>query len=165
VGAEVEIVGLPHLKNAAGSQLQWVVPGMQKEELIENAFLIAPSVQDIINLRSQGCRQPTVAIPITESLGEQSAEPFVVKRENQTASLQVWIALQEGRPVIYPQESAYYEQVFHAGLSYRAGEDPDQIAEQGREMATELRALRFIPSSRATRGLLQALLLISRRTQ
>jgi hypothetical protein len=138
---------------------------MQKEELIKNAFLIAPSVQDIVNLRSQGCCQPTAVIPITESLGGQSAEPFVVQRENRTASLQVWEALHEGRPVIYPQESAYYEQVFHAGIGYAAGEDPDQIAEQGREMATELRALRYIPSSRATRGLLQALLLISSRTQ
>jgi glycosyltransferase involved in cell wall biosynthesis len=164
-GAEVEIVGLPQWKNAVGSQLQWVVPGMQKEELIENAFLIAPSVQDIVNLRSQGCRQSTVTIPMTGSLGEQSAEPFVVERENRVASLQVWKALQEGRPVIYPQESAYYEQVFHAGLGYAAGEDPDQIAEQGREIATELRELRYIPSSRVTRGLLKALLLVSRMTQ
>lgn len=158
-GAEFEIVGLPEWRNGKALRLQWVVPGMPKEELMESAVLIAPSVQDIVNLRLKGCRQPAITIPFVESSKKQSGEPFVVQRENQDASLQVWEALEEGSPVIYPEESAYYEQVFHSGLCYRAGEDPGRLAEQGRGMAAELRELRHIPSLSATRGLLQRLLL------
>jgi hypothetical protein len=161
-GAEVEIVGLPQWANSSASQLQWVVPGMPKQELIKHAALIAPSVQDVVNLRQEGCHQSAVAIPIPESTGKQSDEPFVVERANRMGSLRVWQALQEGRPVIYPEESAYYEQVFHAGLGYRAGEDPDRLAVQCRELASEFRELRNIPSSHAVRGLLQKLLLSAR---
>ena len=64
----------------------------------------------------------------------------------------------EGRPVIYPENSAYYEQVFHAGLSYREGEDPSLMAEKARPMASELRELRNLPSSQISAGLLVALL-------
>lgn len=161
-GSEVEIVGLLQWKDAAGSQIQWVVPGMPKAELIPQAALIAPSVQDVVNLRQEGCYQPAVVMPILGSAEEQSDEPFVVERANRMGSLQVWQALQEGRPVIYPEESAYYEQIFHAGLWYRAGEDPDHLAAQYRELASEFRELRHIPSSHAIRVLLQKLLLSAR---
>ena len=145
-GEEVEIVGLPQWQRTVGSQLQWVVPGMPKEELIENAFLIAPSVQDVVNLRKQGCRQPAIAIPVLESAEKLSDEPFVVQAENQTASLQIWKAIREGRPVIYPEKSAYYEQVFHAGISYKDGENPYSFVGKAKEEAFELRKLSSIPS-------------------
>lgn len=162
-GAKVEIVGLPEWRSGEAIRLQWVIPGTPAAELLVNASLIAPSVQDVVNLRREGCRQPAIVLPVLEPPEKQSTEPFVVPRENREASLQVWKALGEERPVIYPVESAYYEQVFHAGLSYRAGEDPDRVAEQGREIKAELRELRHIPSLSATREVLQALLLSSRR--
>jgi glycosyltransferase involved in cell wall biosynthesis len=162
-GAKVEIVGLPEWRVGGATRFQWVIPGTPAAELLVNASLIAPSVQDVVNLRREGCRQPAIVLPVLEPPEKQSTEPFVVHRENREASLQVWKALGEERPVIYPEESAYYEQVFHAGLSYRAGEDPDRVAEQGREIKAEFRELRHIPSLSATRELLQALLLSSRR--
>jgi hypothetical protein len=131
---------------------------MSKEELLENASLIAPSVQDVVNLRREGCRQPSIVVPFLDPSEKKSEEPLVVEQGNQGASLYVWQALQEGCPVIYPEESSYYEQIFHAGLGYRTGEDPNLLAAQCREMAAELRGLRYLPSLRATQGVLRALL-------
>ena len=154
----VEIVGWAQWGNGGATRLQWVVPGMPREELMSDAFLIAPSVQDVVNFRSAGCSQPAVAIPFLESSAKCSKEPLVVKQGDQTASLQVWGALNEGRPVIYPEQSAYYEQVFHAGLSYGEGEDPAPLAEQARCIAEELRGLRYLPSPHTTQGLVRVLL-------
>lgn len=144
--AEVEIVGLPQWKKSNAIRFQWVVPGISKEELFENASLIAPSVQDIVNLRRDGCCQSSIVIPFLHPSETKSEEPFVVGNGNQGASLQVWEAMGEGRPVIYPENSAYYEQVFHAGLSYRSGENIQRVTEQGEAMAAELRGLLSIPS-------------------
>jgi len=135
-----------------------VVPGMPKEELMESAAVIAPSVQDIVNLRQKGCRQPAITIPFLEPSKKQSDEPVVIAWENQDASLQIWEALAEGRPVIYPENSAYYEQVFHAGLAYGEMEDPSLLAGQARHMASELSVLRCLPSSRNSASLFGALL-------
>jgi glycosyltransferase involved in cell wall biosynthesis len=157
-GAEVEIVGLPEWRNGKASRLQWVVPGMPKEELMESAAVIAPSVQDIVNLRQKGCRQPAITIPFLEPSKKQSDEPVVIAWENRDASLQIWEALAEGRPVIYPENSAYYEQVFHAGLAYGEMEDPSLLAGQARHMASELSELRCLPSSRNSASLFGALL-------
>ena len=157
-GEGVEIVGLPQWKNGRATRFQCVVPGMSKEELLENASLISLSVQDVVNLRREGCRQPAIVIPFLETTDKQSEEPLVVEQGDRGASLRIWEAMAEGRPVIYPENSAYYEQVFHAGLSYREGEDPSLMAEKARPMASELRELRNLPSSQISAGLLVALL-------
>lgn len=159
VGAAVEIAGWPRWKNGGATRFQCVVPGMPKEELLSDAALIAPSVQDVVNLRSEGCRQPTVTIPFVKISDKEAEEPLVVASGNQDASLQIWEALAEGRPVIYPENSAYYEQVFHAGLAYGEGEDPTLLVEQARGMVSELRELRYLPSSRTSANLFGALLL------
>jgi len=157
-GAAVEIVGLPHWKNGRAVRFQCVVPGMSKEELLENASLFALSVQDVVNLRREGCRQPSIVIPLLDPPEKMSDEPVVVEQEDRGASLRIWEAISEGRPVIYPENSAYYEQVFHAGQSYQEGEDPSSFAEQARLMASELRELRNLPSSKTSASLLSALL-------
>jgi hypothetical protein len=157
-GAAVEIVGLPLWKNGRATRFQCVVPGMSKEELLENAFLIAPSVQDVVNLRREECRQPSIVIPFLHPSENKSDEPLVVEQVDRGASLRIWEAIGEGRPVIYPENSAYYEQVFHAGQSYQEGEDPSSFAEQARLMASELRELRNLPSSKTSASLLSALL-------
>ena len=157
-GAAVEIVGLPHWKNGRATRFQCVVPGMSKEELLENTFLIAPSVQDVFNLRREEYRQPSIVIPFLHPSENKSDEPLVVEQVDRGASLRIWEAIGEGRPVIYPENSAYYEQVFHAGQSYQEGEDPSSFAEQVRLMASELRELRNLPSSKTSASLLSALL-------
>ena len=158
-GEGVEIVGWPRWKNGGVTRFQWVVPGMPKEELLGDASLIAPSVQDIVNLRSERCRQPAIVIPFMDASHKQSDEPFVIARGNRDASLQVWEALAEGRPVIYPENcAAYYEQVFHAGVSYEDGADHSLLIEQGRALVSELRELSYMPSTRTTQGVLRSLL-------
>jgi hypothetical protein len=157
-GTAVEIIGLPLWKNGRAARFQCVVPGMSKEELLENASLIAPSVQDVVNVRREGCRQPSIVIPFLDPSEKKSDEPLVVEQEDRGASLRVWEAIGDGRPVIYPENSAYYEQVFHAGQSYREGEDPSLLAEQARPMASELGELRNLPSSQTSASLLSALL-------
>ena len=157
-GAAIEIIGLPRWRNGGATQFQWVVPGIAKDVLLPDAFLISPSVQDVLNLRSAGCRQPSVAIPFLESMEKQSEEPCVIAQGNRGASLQVWEALVEGRSVIYPENSAYYEQVFHAGLAYGDEENPESLADQARLMSPEFRELRYIPSLRTSASLLGALL-------
>ena len=159
VGTAVEIAGWPRWKNGGATRFQWVVPGMPKEELLGDASLIAVSVQEVVNLRSDGCRQPAVTIPVVEISDKEAKEPLVVATGNRDASLQIWEALAEGRPVIYPENSAYYEQVFHAGIAYGEGEDPAPLAEQACGIVAELRALRYLPSLRATQGVLRAVLL------
>ena len=132
---------------------------MSRDALLPNALLITPAVQDVVNLRASGCTQPAVSIPFADESGEQSDEPFVVTEGDMTASCKVWRALEEGRPVIYPEQTAYYEQVFHAGIPYEEGTNPSPLVEQARGAASELRELRCVPSSHATQGLLRALLI------
>ncbi len=43
--------------------------------------------------------------------------------EGSDASLRVWGALAAGRPVVYPDDSAYFEQVFHAGVGFGRARD------------------------------------------
>lgn len=159
-GLKVEIVGWPQWRDGKASRFQWIVPEMYPDALLPDTVLIGLAVQDIINLHSAGCNQPSVVIPFLDASGEQSDEPFIVPEGDMKASCKVWKALEDGRPVIYPEESAYYEQVFHAGLPYEKGTDPSLLVEQGIEAAAELRELRHIPSSRATQMLLRALLLL-----
>ena len=157
-GAEVELVGCPRWKNGEAIRFQWVVPEMSKEELLSHALLIASSVQDVVNLRSAGVRQPAIALPFFETMGNQSDEPLVVEQGDLGASIRVWEALGEGRPVIYPAKSAYYEQVFHAGLSYAEGDDAANLADQAHYLTPEFRELRYIPSITESARLLGALL-------
>lgn len=157
-GAGVELVGCPRWKNGEVIRFQWVVPEMSKEELLSHALLIAPSAQDVVNLRSVGVRQPAIAIPFLETTGNQSDEPLVVEQGDLGASIRVWEALGEGRPVIYPEKSAYYEQVFHAGLSYAERDDAANLADQAHYLTPEFRELRYLPSITASARLLGELL-------
>lgn len=158
-GAKLEIAGWPRWRDGHATRFQWTAPGMSRDALLPNALLITPAVQDVVNLRASGCTQPAVSIPFADESGEQSDEPFVVTEGDMTASCKVWRALEEGRPVIYPEQTAYYEQVFHAGIPYEKGTNPSPLVEQARGAASELRELRCVPSSHATQGLLRALLI------
>jgi glycosyltransferase involved in cell wall biosynthesis len=100
--------------------IQLVPPDVERNEIIsDQAILIASSVQDVVNLRSSGIRNPSVALPfVPKSSATLDFEPLVVAEEDLMASSKVWTALAQSIPVFYPAESAYGEQVFHAGLPY-----------------------------------------------
>jgi len=105
--------------------IQFVVPGGEKLPggIPVGATVVVPSVQDVVNLRRQGCHHPVVVLPLVFEGDEESPEPLVVESGDHDASLRIWKAILAGRPVLYPAESAYYEQVFHAGLSYKNAEE------------------------------------------
>lgn len=157
-GERVEFVGWPLWNDDEAIRFQWVVPKMSKEELLSHALLIAPSVQDVVNLRSAGVRQPAIAIPFLETMGKQSDEPLVVEQGDSGASIRVWEALAEGRPVIYPEKSAYYEQVFHAGLRYSDWDETKRIEAILHNIESDLKSLIYIPPYSDEQKKLKALL-------
>ena len=53
-----------------------------------------------------------------------------------------------GCPVVYPEESAYFEQVFHAGMCYSRGMDAADLVETAGNNAGELRSFARIPSQK-----------------
>jgi len=120
--------------------------------------VVAPSVQDVVNLRARGCSAPAVVIPFLFQAGAVSDDPLVLAEGRNDASLEVWQALLDGRPVVYPENSAYYEQVFHAGIPCRAGEDPAAVVQLARKTIRELRELARPPRASASAQALRKLL-------
>jgi hypothetical protein len=157
-GAGIEFVGVA-VRPPEGVAVQWVVPGMAGVEIFSDATVVVPSVQDALNLRALGCGRPVVVCPVVEAAGEVSDEPFVVERGDREASMRVWGAMAAGRPVVYPDDSAYGEQVFHGGLRYSESEDPQRVAALARDEAGELRGLARVPGAGETAKFLRDLLL------
>ena len=123
-----------------------------------DALLIAPSVQDVVNLRTEGITQTAIVIPVLNPSKKKNHFPLVVTEGDREASLKIWRALSSGQCVIYPEHSAYYEQVFHAGFSYFAGQDPNLFAEEAERMNPDLGELVYLPSRSTTERLLRTLL-------
>ena len=161
--ASLEIVGWPERRQVVRDvqYLQWIVPNLPPEMILEHAMVIAPSVQDVVNLRIANCHQSAVAIPFLRHHSrntDSTSGPLVVQQDDHAASLQIWDALGEGRTVIYPEDSKYYEQVFHSGLVYsKISNLPEKIAEAGR-MKDELKELTYFPSRTALEKALRVLL-------
>lgn len=111
------------------SVIQIVPSNVEPKDIIPKAVLIAPSVQDVVNFHQAGITQPSVALPLVKKAAAPDAPPLVVEATDRTASAAVWKAVAQGTPVLYPQDSAYGEQVFHAGLPYHdAAEIPLGVA-------------------------------------
>lgn len=118
------------------------------------ATVIAPAVQDVVNLRRRGCTNAAVVIPLVLEPGAASSEALVVGEGDLRASVEIWQALLAGRAVIYPQRSAYYEQVFHAGLPY---ENPADLAEKRELAARDLMEMQLLARPPERHGVDQAL--------
>ncbi len=150
-GQSIEIIGwpsksLPSVKKGV-QRLQWIVPQMGKENILPEALLVAPSVQDILNLRDAGCFQPAIVLPWPIATAKNfSEEPLVIAKEDRFASLEIWKAMMTGRPIVYPDHLAYYEQVFHAGFAFISEAALPEIIQRAREKALELRTLSKIPT-------------------
>jgi len=167
-GRGIEIIGWPSEKllpaKKGVQRLQWIVSQMNKEHFLPEALLVAPSVQDVVNLRAAGCFQPAVVLPWPITLAKQhSDEPFIVAPGDRFASLDIWKAMNAGRPIVYPRDSAYYEQVFHAGFSFQSEEELPQIIQKAREVASELRSLAKVPMLKEAQKNLKQLLFIFKK--
>lgn len=164
-GDALEIIGwpsapLPSTKKRL-QRLQWIVPEMAKEHIIPDALLLAPSVQDVLNLRSRGFFQPALVFPWPiASAKSLSEEPLVIAKEDRFASLDILKAMNLGRPIVYPNDSAYYEQVFHGGLAFESEEELPTMIQHARESALELRSLATLVTLKESKKRLQQLLSI-----
>lgn len=126
--ADVVVTG-----RAAGSRrkhmIQLIPSGVKKEDIAgKRVALIAPSVQDVVNLRQAGISNPAVALPFIKKKAPAKGDALVVALGDRTASASIWAALAEGRFVLYPTDSAYGEQVFHGGLPYESEADVEELA-------------------------------------
>ena len=89
-----------------------------------------------------------------------SEEPLVIAQGDRFASLDIWKAMNGGRPIVYPKNLAYYEQVFHAGLSFQSEEELPKTIQQARASALEFRGLAKIPTLQEAQKQLRELLAI-----
>ncbi|MDX2079809.1 MAG: glycosyltransferase family 4 protein [Terrimicrobiaceae bacterium] len=138
---------------------QFCGPGGLSGEVRSPGLILVPSVQDLLNLRENGVSAPALVFPYAvRAESAASGEPFLVKAGDRSASLRVWEALGSGRPVVYPANSAYYEQVFHAGVAYV--DDPAQAIALAAANSRELRALSKVPDEAALAGFLLKVLAI-----
>ena len=142
-----EIIGWPE-SPVSGSRrrFQWIVPGLPPDKLVPSALLVAPSVQDVLNLRASGNFQHAVALAIPLAGLDPSHDALPVGPGDAGASLRVWRAMAAGRPVVYPEGSAYYEQVFHAGLRYSRQTDIAALAKFAADHREELRSFARLPA-------------------
>ena len=157
--AEIEILGWPDFPPGKSCRcIQWIAPAFSAEKIHPSALLIAPSVQDILNLRSTGISQPAVVLPVPLRGSGDSDGALLVKSGDTGASIRIWRAMTAGRPVVYPEGSAYYEQVFHAGLPYTEESDATLLMRIARDNAGELHALAKLPAEADLRRFLKMLL-------
>lgn len=134
--ADTLLTGLPQNPGRSARRIfQWIVPGFPGEQIGRSAVIIAPAVQDVLNLRRAGFLQPMLvsAVPMTGS--DDCGPAFHVPRGDSGASIRIWRAMVAGKPVFYPEGTAYSEQVFHAGSTYPetavgpVGIDPAELEE------------------------------------
>jgi hypothetical protein len=103
--------------------------------------LVAPAVQDVVNLRSAEIRNPAIVLPFALVPSGDAAAHMVVGPDDRHASIEVWRAMAAGRPVFHPRGLAYGEQVFWSGMAYAGAVPGDGDFPPARGMPT-LAALR-----------------------
>lgn len=163
-GEGIEVIGwptedLPAAKEKA-SRLQWIVPKMPLEKILRDVFFIAPAVQDILNLRKAGFSNPAVVCPLPLPSKKKKEEFLIIEETNQSASLEVWRAMTIGTCIIYPEGSAYYEQLFHGGLPYSKKEDLLKAIKEAQQNRSELQKLLRVPTLEKSSILVRQLLMI-----
>lgn len=126
---------------------QFAEPDFQGEEAIPGACLVVASVQEAVNYRSAGGANPVVvcAGPLPDD--EESETPFVVEQGNHQATVAITHAMGAGRPVVYPDDSAYYYQIFHAGISYGLRRPFQEAMAIAKSDVQDFRALACPPKS------------------
>jgi hypothetical protein len=158
-GPGLEIIGWPERPASSKRRnFQWIVPGLPPEQLVPSALLVAPSVQDVLNLRAEGQLQAAVVSGMPMTSLNPAHEALLVEPGDVGASVRIWRALASGQPVIYPEGTAYYEQVFHAGLRYSRQSDAAALTKFAAENQEELRTFAHLPAQSDAMKFLKVLL-------
>lgn len=158
-GAGPEIIGWPERPvSSKRRNFQWIVPGLPPEQLVPSALLVAPSVQDVLNLRADGHPQAAVVFGMPMTGLNPANEALLVEPGDVGASVRIWRALASGQPVVYPEGTAYYEQVFHAGLRYSRQTEAAALTKFAGENQDELRTFAHLPAQSDAMKFLKILL-------
>lgn len=120
---------------------QFAEADFERGEAISGACLVFASVQEAVNYRTDGGPHPVVVCTGSIPGDETSEIPFLVEQGDLQASEAITEAMGVGRPIVYPEESAYYYQVFHGGVSYGSRRSRQEAMALARDDAQDLRAL------------------------
>ncbi len=99
-------------------RFQFAEADFQREEAISGACVVFSAVQEAVNFRMAGGSNAVIVCPDPHVSEERSEIPFLVNQGDLQASRAISEAMGAGRPIVYPDHSAYYYQVFHGGISY-----------------------------------------------
>jgi len=159
-GAAIVFTGRPTGQFKRKPTIQLIPPSIEARDIVsEHVVLVASSVQDVVNLRAAGIKNPSVALPFVRRMPPSAnAAPLVIAPGDLTDSSEVWSALAQSIPIFYPGGSAYGEQVFHAGLPYENRSDLNADTELLRSEHGDLSRVIWIPSPASS---LRALLRLS----
>lgn len=108
----------------------------------DRACRIALSAQDAVNFKSSGNTSPVLICPLVFEGAGATHPRLIVGQNNRTASLDIWRCMLDGGVPVYPRSSAYYYQVFHAGVAY--DEDGHAKEEAAKTAAREQELLRSL---------------------
>lgn len=165
-GCGIEFIGWPTKEcppvPKGNQRLQWITPSMPSACVLRDTLIVAPAVQDIVNLRHAGLLNPAITLPFPNHLNAEkeilSDEPLLVKEGDTAASMKIWRAMAAGRPIVYPKQSAYYEQVFHGGFAFEEDKDIPMLVKMAQEEALSLRLLAKVPTRGSAQKALKKLL-------
>ncbi len=93
--SEITLIGTPEKTATGFRRIQFVSPQTDRRTIRSDAIVVAPSVQDVVNLRRSGVANACVAIPFIFSR-DQGGEPLVIDAADIRASISVWRALAAG---------------------------------------------------------------------
>jgi glycosyltransferase involved in cell wall biosynthesis len=118
--AELEVCGWPlHQGHSSCRRLQFVTNRLPIDKILLGATLVVPAVQDLLNIRQRDVWNPAVVLPIPFRQMASGSGWFVVAENDISASIPIWRSMSAGRPVLYPERSAYFEQVYWGGMPWQ----------------------------------------------
>jgi len=100
------------------------------------------AVQDAVNFRQSHPSARVVVCPLVAlEKQETSIENPVIEPGDRQSSHRIWKSMQMNGVPVYPENSAYYYQVFHGGIGYghrRTREEALHLAAEEKETFLEL---------------------------
>lgn len=116
--------------------------GGEVDEASDTACHIAMAVQDAVNFRQLHPSARVVVCPLVAmKKARDHAENPVIEPGDRHASHRIWKAMQSNAVSVYPEDSAYYYQVFHGGIGYghrRTREEAMHLAAGEKDDFTEM---------------------------
>lgn len=116
--------------------------GGEVAEVLETTCHIAMAVQDAVNFRQSHPSARVVVCPLVAlEKQDSSGENPVTEPGDHQASYRIWKAMQGDSVPVYPENSAYYYQVFHGGIGYghrRTREEALCLAAEEKETFLEM---------------------------